>query len=67
VDDVTVYAYEIFDATARRWVTAASMATLAAVQSLHGIPIRSSALVVDGSLVDPRGFLLAQPKTGNGY
>lgn len=65
MEEITVYAYELFDASARAWILAGGMATLAAIEGLHGVPIRSSAMVVAAQRVDDHGFLKA-PRRCNG-
>lgn len=65
MEEITVYAYELFDAAARTWIMAGGMATLPAIEGLHGVPVHSSAMVVASNRVDAHGFLKA-PRRSNG-
>ena len=53
----TVYQFELYDPHQRRWRKAEAMATAAAIEREGGVPMRTSALVVDASRVDARGYL----------
>ena len=59
----TVYEYEVFDRGRMRWHRADRMGTASAIETAGGIPVRSSALVVDASRLDERGFV--RTRAGN--
>jgi hypothetical protein len=58
-EPVVVYEFEIYDAASRRWKRSLRRGTLAAIHACNGVPIRSSALVVDPARVDADGFVEA--------
>ena len=57
VATVTVYAFETFDSRRRCWVKSESLGTLEAIAALGGVPLKSSALVVDAAKVAAGGLL----------
>ena len=63
---VTVFQFEVFDAQRRCWVTATKLGTPEAIARLGGIPIRSSAMVVDISKVDGHGMVEMHPHVLDG-
>jgi len=58
MEPVTVYEFEVFEPAVRQWVRSPRVGTLEAIQSVGGVPLRSSAMVVSPDRVDERGFVL---------
>ena len=66
-DTVTVYEFEIFDQRRRAWAKAAQMGTLKAIAAASGVPLKSSALVVDAAKVGPDGLLRPPQAVGDNH
>jgi len=54
---VAVYEFEVFDKAARCWKLSSRVGTREAIESIGGVPVRSSVLMVDRARLDERGFL----------
>ena len=54
---VTVYEFETFDKVARSWKRSSRLGTLDAITRTGGVAIRSTALNVDATRLDPDGFV----------
>lgn len=63
---ITVFQFEVFDPQRRCWVTATKLATPEAIARVGGIPVRSSAMVVDATKVDVHGMVDAHPHVLDG-
>ena len=55
---ITVYEFESLDDTRHRWRRADRKGTLEAIARVGGVPIRSTALVVDAARLDEDGFVI---------
>ena len=62
MDPATVYEFEVFDPRRRAWVRSSRLGTVEAIHAVGGVPLRSTAMVVDRALVDAEGFLIAPPE-----
>ena len=56
-DEVTVYEFEVYDRTARRWKRSERRGTVEAITKVGGIALQSTALVIDASRLDRDGFV----------
>ena len=54
---LTLYNFETFDPVRRRWEKAERMGTLEAIAAIGGVPLRSSALVIESDKVGPDGMV----------
>jgi hypothetical protein len=55
----TVYEFEIYDPSTRRWERSDRRGTVEAIVLLGGVPIRRTALPVDPARLDQAGFVRA--------
>ena len=62
---IVVYQYEAYDPAARRWYVTDRMGTEEAIQLAGGVPLRRTALAIDGDRVDAKGFLIGSPDNPN--
>jgi hypothetical protein len=56
---VPVYEFETLDLVTRSWSQSLRRGTLAAIHAIDGVPIKSSAMLVEPSRVDADGFVEA--------